>query len=141
MTEPAIQLDLRENTNLSELTLDGLVLDEQQMGETRRKSMKWVPMLLSSITSHQLRKVILNVTLSKRDVRERLQRFNLEEVDDILAREQFSGTRIIGIIINLLPDSEGRQEALKTVQERMPKSHARGVLCTTPEELRMKCGN
>ena len=97
--------------------------------------------MLSSITSHQLRKVILNVTLSKTDVRERLQRFDVEQVADILAREQFCGTRIIGFIINLLPDSEGREEALKTVEERMPKSHARGVLCTTPEELGEKCSS
>lgn len=133
-----MRLDFRENTNLVEVTLDGLILDEHRTGEMKRQSMSWVPTLLSTITSHQLRKVILNVTLSKTDVRERLQRFNLEQVDDILAKERFSGTKIVGFIINLLPDSEGREEALKTVQERMPRSHARGVLCTTPEELGMK---
>lgn len=135
-----MRLDFQENTNLRELTLDGLILDEPKGREVRRRGVTWVPTLLSSITSHQVRKVILNVTLSKTDVRERLQRFSLEQVDDILAQRQFRSTRIIGFIINLLPESGGREEALKVVQERMPKSFARGVLCTTPEELAKKEG-
>lgn len=97
--------------------------------------MNWVPTLLSSITSHQLRKVILNVTLSKRDIQERLQRFQLEKVDNILAGTQFPSTMIVGVIVCLLPESDGREEALRTVVERMPKSHRRGVLCTTTEQL------
>ena len=103
-----MRLDFQENTNLRELTLDGLILDEPKGREVRRRGVTWVPTLLSSITSHQVRKVILNVTLSKTDVRERLQRFSLEQVDDILAQRQFRSTRIIGFIINLLPESGGK---------------------------------
>ncbi|CAL1716744.1 unnamed protein product [Somion occarium] len=131
---PLAPLDLRLNTDLRDVWLDGLLLDEPNSPAAFQPT--WIPSLLNSITSPCMIEVVFYIFLGNLDG---LKLLDMEQLDRIFSGPRFRNMKVIGFMLVILPHPDWRLPSRSDVQEiirqRMPRTNARGLLRFRSHEL------